>query len=61
MKGQIVVDVELVNAGETDETYRFTLQHPAGTTLEQVASVLSIVTRNLRRRAEEQAAEELAQ
>ncbi len=56
MNGQIIVDV----TRSDDGTYQFAIQHPKGTRLDEVAGVLSIVTRNLRRRAEEQAAEEMA-
>jgi hypothetical protein len=47
VNGRIVIDVTSV--GEPpDETYRFGIQHPEGVRLDQVASVLNIVVRNIR-------------
>ncbi len=59
MNGKIVIHV--TKSGESDEEiYQFAIQRPRGTTLEQVATVLSIVTRNLRRQAEQDPAARLA-
>jgi hypothetical protein len=50
VNGRIVIDVAMV--GEPpDDRYHFGIQHPDDVTMEQVASVLNIVVRNLRKKA----------
>jgi hypothetical protein len=52
VKGRIVIDVERVG-DPPDDNYHFAIQRPDDVTLDQVASVLNIVVRNLRKRASE--------
>lgn len=49
MNGRIIIDVTV--SDPPDETYQFAVQRPAGTTLEEAATVLNIVVRNLRKKA----------